>query len=147
MSKLVRKIAMLFMVCGLAVSVSSGAKIYEDEQEKIDEVMAQYKKTLKACGMERPTIEKCNDESDKDFYYRFGSSSAICKAERFFNFVEFYKSYGGEFDGHEAFMKAKRDKNSETKYGILGGANFGNFLYATHKRLIYSLKETAIKGY
>lgn len=143
MSKLVRKIAMLFMVCGLAVSVSSGAKIYEDDQEKIDEIMAQYEKALKACSVKRPTIEMC-DEKSKSYSY---DNEKFCPTERFLNFIEFYKSYGGEFDGHEAFMKAKRDKDSETKYGILGGANFGDFLYATHKRLIYSLKETAIKGY
>ena len=143
MSKLVRKIAMLFMVCGLAVSVSSGAKILDDDQELIDEVMAQYKKTLKACSAKRPTIEMC-DEKSKSYSY---DNEKFCPTERFLNFIEFYKSYGGEFDGHEAFMKAKRDKDSETKYGILGGANFGDFLYATHKRLIYSLKETAIKGY
>ena len=60
MRNLVRKIALLFMVCGLEVSVSSGAEITEYEQEKIDEVMAQYEKALKACGAKRPTIEMCD---------------------------------------------------------------------------------------
>ena len=135
----------LFVVFGMA-SVVNGAMITESNQEKIDKVMAQYKKTLKANGIERPTLEKCNDESDENYDFHYFRSSSICKAERFFNFLEFYKSYGGEFDGHEAFMEAKRDKDSESKYGILSGHNFNDYIYSTHKRLIHNLEQDELRA-
>ena len=94
--------------------------------------------------MQKDQPLKCVIKKSKSYSY---DNEKFCPTERFLNFIEFYKSYG-ELDGHKAFMEAKRDKDRETKYGLYSThSNFQHYIDTAHKRLIYSLKETAIKGY
>ena len=87
MSKFIRKIALLFMVCGLAVNMSWGLELSNGEQEAIDELKVRYEEYKKNTG-------------EKSFR----------NVESFLAFVEFYKSYkGGEFDSYEAWKAALKE--------------------------------------
>ena len=100
MSKFVTKIALvLFMVFGMA-SVVNGAMITSSEQEAIDKLKAKSEELLKDLNLEKPKYELC---IARHYNYDY---SVFCEVEKFFAFVEFYRNYGGEFDGQKAWAKA-----------------------------------------
>ena len=115
MGKIIRKIALLFVVFGMAVNVSWGLELSNDQQEAIDELKVRYEEWKKNTG---GTYKE--------------------DVEKFLAFVEFYKSYkGGEFDSYEAWKAAlkenlkyeRRGEYLEMPYELCGATLSNSSLY------------------
>lgn len=114
MSKFVRKIALLFMVCGLAVSVSFGemSKYQKENCEK-----------AKAYRLSDERFNMCMEKSTGGWAdsYETGKSGHICPIQKFIALCEFVEKNSPANDKHaeKALKEAwrlNRDKNSEYCY-------------------------------
>ena len=114
MGKFVTKIALVLCVVFGAVSIVNAVELYDSDKEVIDELKVRYEEFKKNTGEKLDEVEK------------------------FFAFVDFYKTYEAErFDGYKAWKAAikengkykRRGEYSKTPYWLCG-ENSNNFSFS-----------------
>lgn len=78
MNKVIKRIAMLFMVCGLAVSVSFGVDLYGENLENYQKLKAEIEEYAKEYG----DVGECKWDEDKKTFLGENVDWRLCKAQK-----------------------------------------------------------------
>lgn len=123
MKKAIKRIAMLFMVCGLVVSVSFGAWIPKNYEEN-------YQK-LKAEVEEYGDVGKCKWDEDGKGNHSEGVDWRVCEFQKvllFFDEIRATEGRDGNYDDFAKAVKKVREiplfKNDSGIYSYAKGAYF-----------------------